>query len=168
VYGDLPRTHIADAVRSVAVQYRSRLGGGSDNLRQRPSAEVWSPLEYAAHVRDVIAVQRERVMVALLRDAPTFASMRRDERAVEQRYNDQDPALVGRQIVGAADALASLLDSLSPAEWERIGVDKWPERAVRNVEWIGRDTVHEEVHHLFDVSRSLQDQPGSPDGIGSG
>lgn len=107
-------------------------------------------------------------MVALLRDAPTFESMRPEERVVEQRYNEQDPTEVGRQIIGMADALASLLESLSPAEWERIGVYNWPERAVRDVEWISRHTVHELIHHLFDMARSLQDQPGTPTGIGSG
>jgi len=51
-------------------------------------------LEYACHVRDVLRFQRERVALAQAEDRPRFASMRRDERAVAERYNDQDPAVV--------------------------------------------------------------------------
>lgn len=169
VYVELPRERIAEALRTVAAQYRARLlGTGVDALRRRPAPDVWSPLEYASHVRDVLAVQRERVMLALLHDAPTFTSMRRDERVVEQRDNESDPAVVAGQVVGAADVLASLVDSLAPDEWARVGVYPWPERTVRDVEWIGRHTVHEEVHHLFDLARALQGPAGTPSGIGSG
>jgi S-DNA-T family DNA segregation ATPase FtsK/SpoIIIE len=168
-YASLPRDVIGDALRSVASQYRARLlGTGVDALRLRPAPEVWSPLEYSSHVRDVLVVQRERVMVALLHDAPTFEPMRRDERVVEQRDNESDPVVVAAQVVGAADVLASLLESLAPAEWERIGIYPWPERAIRDVGWMARHTVHEEVHHLFDLARSLQSQPGTPGGLGSG
>lgn len=51
---------------------------------------TWSALEYTCHVRDVLAVQRERLVSALTEQRPLFAPMRRDERAVEQRYNEQD------------------------------------------------------------------------------
>lgn len=168
-YAALPRERIADALRSLATQYSARLlGTGPDALRRRPGPEVWSPLEYSAHVRDVLLVQRQRVLRALLHDAPTYEPMRRDERVVEQRDNEADPEVVARQVVTSADQLAELLEGLDACEWERIGVYPWPERTVRDVEWIGRHTVHEQVHHLFDVARSLQAQPGTPSGLGSG
>lgn len=129
---------------------------------------MWAPLEYAAHVRDVVRVQRERISLALVHDVPTFASMRPEDRVVEDGYLDQDPEVVGEQIVGSADALAALLEALDDREWRRSGIYNWPTPEARDVAWIGRHTVHELVHHLFDVARSLQGQPGTPDGIGSG
>jgi len=169
VYGDLPRVEVSSALAEVAEQYVARLTSSSgDALRRRPAPEVWSPLEYAAHVRDVLEVQRERVMVALLHDAPTFEPMGREERVVEWRYNEQDPLDVAREMRRNATDLATVLDSLDDAGWSRIGIYNWPERAERDVAWIGRHTVHEQVHHLFDINRSLQGQPGTPTGLGSG
>ncbi len=169
VYGDLPRHEVSRALAELAEQYVARLSATSgDALRRRPGPEVWSPLEYAAHVRDVIEVQRERVMVAVLHDAPTFEPMGREERVVQWRYNDQDPADVAREIRRNTADLGTVLDSLDDDGWARIGIYNWPERAERDVEWIARHSVHEQVHHLLDIHRSLQGQPGTPAGIGSG
>lgn len=169
MYTDLPRASISSALAEIADQYAARLGATSvDALRRRPAPDVWSPLEYAAHVRDVLEVQRERVMVALLHDAPTFEPMGREERVVEWRYNEQDRAAVADEIRRNAADLASVLDSLDDDGWSRIGIYNWPEPAERDIAWIGRHTVHEQVHHLLDVNRSLQGQPGTPTGIGSG
>ena len=115
----------------------------------------WSPLEYGCHVRDMLAVQRERVLLAQAEQTPPFASMRRDERAIEEAYNEQDPYVVADQIVAAADALTQTMAALDDAGWERTGVYPWPEPAVRSVEWIGRRIVHELAHHLFDNRRLL-------------
>jgi hypothetical protein len=160
---------VSRSLADVAEQYVARLAATSDAaLRHRPAPDVWSPLEYAAHVRDVLEVQRERVMVALLHDAPTFEPMGREERVVEWRYNEQDPAGVAGEIRRNAADIGTVLDSLDDTGWARIGIYNWPERAERDVVWIGRHTVHEEVHHLFDINRALQGQPGTPSGIGSG
>jgi S-DNA-T family DNA segregation ATPase FtsK/SpoIIIE len=124
-------------------------------LREHPFPGTWSCLEYGCHVRDVLAVQRVRIQQAQEVDQPEFVPMGRDELAVAQRYNDQAPAAVAEQLMGAAAALVALLDSLDGAAWARTGVYRYPERALRTVEWIGRHTVHELLHHLEDVDRVL-------------
>lgn len=168
-YDHLPRDEISAALTAIAEQYVARLTASDDDaLRRRPRPEVWSPLEYSAHVRDVLEVQRERVMVALLHDAPTFEPMGREERVVEWRYNEQEPSVVGRAIRQGSADLATVLDSLDDRGWARIGIYNWPTRQERDVLWIARHTVHEMAHHLVDVNRSLQGQPGTPAGIGSG
>lgn len=128
-------------------------------LRAHPRPGSWSALEYGCHVRDVLRFQRDRVAAAQADDVPLFTSMRRDERAVEERYNEQDPRAVARQLVAAADDLAAMLSALDEAGWLRSGVYPWPVRAVRTVEWIGQRTVHELAHHLFDCRRLLADTP---------
>jgi S-DNA-T family DNA segregation ATPase FtsK/SpoIIIE len=124
-----------------------------DRLRTRPAPEVWSPLEYACHVRDVLLVQRERVLLAQVEDQPEFVPMRRDERAVGARYNEQDPVTVLAAIPTAADDLAATLDGLDATGWARSGIYTYPERAVRSIEWIGRHTLHELRHHQGDIER---------------
>jgi hypothetical protein len=151
-YTALRRPDIAPGLRSGALTYEELLLGTDEGeLRARPRADVWSALEYGCHVRDVVLVQDGRVHQACRQEQPEFASMRRDERAVEQRYNAQEPTVVARQLIDAADALARTLDALDAAAWERTGVYHWPTTAVRTVDWIGRHTVHEVVHHLRDI-----------------
>ncbi|HUI47986.1 MAG TPA: DinB family protein [Acidimicrobiia bacterium] len=119
--------------------------------RTRPAAGVWSPLEYACHVRDVLRVQKERIELAQREVEPAFAPMRREERAVEDRYNDQDPGRVVEELVAAGGALVALLDGLDDAGWERTGIYNYPEPAPRTVEWIAIHTDHELLHHRGDI-----------------
>jgi DinB superfamily len=127
----------------------------ADQLRAHPRAGSWSALEYGCHVRDVLRFQRERVLLAQAEDTPVFTSMRRDERAIEERYNEQEPLAVARQLMRSARHLAETLRGLDEDGWQRTGVYPWPVREVRTVEWIGQRTAHELAHHLFDCRRLL-------------
>jgi hypothetical protein len=159
-YSALRRDEIAPELRTLAGRYRELLTGVEDGrLRARPRADVWSPLEYACHVRDVHTVQETRILQASTEDRPDFASMRREERAREEDYNGQDPAVVASEIHAAAVTVARTLDALDDAGWDRTGVYHWPTTEVRTVDWIGRHTVHESVHHLHDIERILDGAP---------
>jgi hypothetical protein len=113
-------------------------------------------------VRDVFEAQRERIGLALVEHEPAFAPMRREERVVEDRYNEQDPAQVADELGLAASALAHMLESLDEEGWQRTGIYNWPTTQVRTVEWIGRHTVHEGRHHLWDIDRLLGGSPPEP------
>lgn len=123
--------------------------------RRRPAPEVWSPLEYTCHVRDVFDVQRTRLHLALRADRPEFAPMGREERAAAYAVEDPEAVLAG--LTAAADALAAAFAGLRGAQWERAGVYPWPERRERSMVWLGRHTVHEGEHHLLDITT-----PGPP------
>lgn len=154
-YESLDHRQILDAVGSFAGEHRRLLNSvPADQLRGHPRPG-WSALEYGCHVRDVLRFQGERILLAQAADTPEFVSMRRDERAVEERYNAQEPPVVGREIVMAGRQLAVTLTMLDAAGWLRTGIYPWPVREVRTVEWIGRRTVHELAHHLFDERRLL-------------
>jgi hypothetical protein len=120
-------------------------------VRRRPAPEVWSPLEYACHVRDVLAVQRERIALTLREHEPEFEPMGRDERVVRDRYNEQDPSVVANELIDANDALVLLLQSLDHDQWQRRGWYNYPERELRTIQWIGTHTVHELLHHRTDI-----------------
>jgi DinB family protein len=153
-YETVARADIPNAVRALAPRYEAVLAETEDGmLRGHPIAGTWSALEYCCHVRDVLHVQRDRVLLALAEEQPAFAPMRRDERVVDERYNEQQTADVARDLRAAADTLAETLESLDDDGWERTGLYNWPSKQLRTVEWIGRHTIHEGEHHLQDIHR---------------
>ena len=61
-----------DAARDIsaaAAELADILRDGRTDPRTRREPEVWSPLEYGCHLRDVLLVQRERVLDARRNDA---------------------------------------------------------------------------------------------------
>jgi hypothetical protein len=125
------------------------------DVHRRREPEVWSPLEYGCHVRDVLLVQRERVLDARRNDSPSFRPMGRDERVDHDGYAEQDPDAVARQLDDAAAMFARVLDRLGP-DWDRTVVYNYPTRSERSLRWVAVHTVHEAQHHLLDVRRQLR------------
>jgi hypothetical protein len=153
-YDDLDVALIAETIRSFAGGYRAVLvdGGLDEQLaRQRPAHDVWSVLEYACHLRDVLLVQRDRALRALVEDRPQFPPMHREERVVLAGYADESLDGVAAQIAMAADLCARVFDDLSPDQLRRTLIYNYPQPTERDVAWLGRHTVHEGVHHLMDV-----------------
>jgi len=143
-------------VRDVGSTGRPSAPGARDEaLRGRRQPDVWSPLEYACHVRDVLTVQQQRVLRTQTEEQPTFPPMDRERRAVDEGYDRQNPAEVALALLAAGVDLAELLSRLDDAGWGRTGVYEFPEPAVRDVDWMARHTLHELTHHLMDVDRGL-------------
>jgi hypothetical protein len=160
-FESLDRQQILTELSALADEQRQLLEAVDPHaLRAHPRHGSWSALEYGCHIRDVLRFQRDRVVQAQAEDVPRFTSMRRDERAVEERYNDQDPRAVAVQLAARARDLAATLGALDDVGWLRVGVYPWPVPAVRTVEWIGQRTVHELAHHLFDCRRLLAAESG--------
>jgi hypothetical protein len=82
--------------------------------------------------------------------------MRREERAVEERYNEQDVEQVLRDFEQAANSFANVLGSLDEQQWHRTAVYNWPEAAERTMAWLARHTLHEGVHHLRDIDTLIE------------
>jgi DinB superfamily len=155
-YGSLARPDIPPEIRGYGLRYAELLDGtDGPSLRAHRRPGVWSALEYACHLRDIYGVQRGRVLQATTEDTPEFAPMRREERVLEENYNAQDPLVVASEIASAADSLARTLEDLDDTGWASTGIYHWPTTAVRTVDWIGRHTVHESVHHLADIQGLL-------------
>lgn len=122
---------------------------GRPDVRDRPAPEVWSVLEYAAHVRDVHVLFAERVRLMLDEDEPTFANWDQDATAVEADYGSQDPAAVSVELIGAAGTVADLYASVDGTTKQRRGVRS--NGSVFTVESLGSYHLHDVVHHLHDV-----------------
>lgn len=155
VYEDVPVADIPARLRALGPPYAEALRHDGDDLRAHPIDRTWSALEYACHLRDVLLVQRERLALALAEDEPTFTPMRREERVIELRYNEQATAEVAKQLAAAAGALADAFADLGEDQWQRRVIYNYPKPWSRTLAWVGQHTVHEGVHHLGDVERVL-------------
>jgi len=124
---------------------------GPGDVRTRRSPDTWSALEYGCHVRDVLLVQRERVLAACLTDTPSFDPMHRDGRVAHDGYAEQDPVAVARQLRDAALLFTNVLARLEPDEWDRTVMYNYPAPWERSLRWVAVHTVHEVHHHLRDV-----------------
>lgn len=119
------------------------------DVRERPDDATWSPLEYAAHVRDVCAVFAGRLRLMLDEDEPTFADWDQDAAAVAGGYAEQDPAAVSAELTTAGHAIADAFAAVPAGLWERRGVrGNGSQFTIRT---LSQYFVHDLLHHLHDV-----------------
>jgi hypothetical protein len=138
---------VARAVRDNAAAWQSVLR--RPDAGDRPAPDVWSPLEYACHVRDVLRLYDERLVLMLEQDDPLYADWDQDAAAVEQRYAEQDPEQVGEQLARHGRAVADRFADLGDAQWQRRG--RRSDGASFTVDSFSRYFLHDVVHHLHDV-----------------
>ena len=139
---DLPAT-----VRALTARWQAALARST--AAERPRPEVWSVLEYGAHVRDVNRVFTERVRLMRAGDDPLFDNWDQDAAAVEGRYGEADPSVVADELAEAAEAFAAEYATVGPEESERPG--RRSNGSVFTVRTLGQYYLHDVVHHLHDV-----------------
>lgn len=121
----------------------------AEGATTRPDPQTWSPTEYAAHVRDVHRLFAERLRLMLDGDDPLFANWDQDETALAERYDLQDPALVGPELTAAAADVAAVYAGVRGEQWQRPG--RRSNGSVFTVETFGLYHLHDVVHHLWDI-----------------
>jgi DNA segregation ATPase FtsK/SpoIIIE, S-DNA-T family len=162
VYEDLAVEAVAATVAAAPAAYREALAGHPPGtLLRHPGPTVWSALEYTCHARDVLLVQRDRVVRALVEDRPAFERMHRDERVALCAYETEEPDAVLAGLAVAADLWCLLVGGLDAAGWCRPLDYNLPDARDVDVTWLARRTVHEVTHHLDDV-RAVLRRVGSP------
>lgn len=154
VYDTIPAREVADAITN-EVRTITALLDAASSPEVRRDAATWSPLEYACHVRDVLLVQRERVLTARREELPEFGAMGRDERVDHDGYATQGVDDVARQLQDAALLFGNVLDRLGADDWNRRAVYSYPTRQERSLEWVAVHTLHEVVHHVLDIRRQV-------------
>lgn len=147
VAADLAPAGIPADVEDAAGRWRAVLT--RPGVATRPAPGVWSPLEYACHVRDVLALFARRATAIRTEDTPTFANWDQDATAVAERYGDQDPAVVAEELGAAADLAVEAFSDVADADWSRPGVRSNGSRFT--LATLGQYFVHDVVHHLWDV-----------------
>ncbi len=103
-------------------------------------------------MRDVFRLFDMRLHRMLDEDDPTFANWDQDETAVAERYGEQDPTVVGRELVAAGDQIADSFAAVTAEQLGRTGTRS--DGARFTVETFARYLIHDPVHHLWDVGRT--------------
>lgn len=151
--GEVDPRGVIDAVPEQVTFWRTVLV--HPDARRRPTPGVWSPLEYACHVRDVYDVFAARVAVALDEDAPVFPSWDQDEAAVAGAYGEQHPLAVADELTARADLMVAALARVREADWGRAA-----ERSNGShftIATLVQYFLHDVVHHEHDVRHQLVD-----------
>ncbi|MDX6199763.1 MAG: hypothetical protein QOJ79_2914 [Actinomycetota bacterium] len=118
-------------------------------VRDRSQPDVWSPLEYACHVRDVFVLFDQRLVRMLTEDDPLFENWDQDETAVQDKYAEQDPAALAEQILPPAEQLANRFAQVT----DRARTGRRSDGAVFTIDSFARYLLHDPVHHLHDVQQ---------------
>ncbi len=122
---------------------------GDETLRRRPRPEVWSPVEYACHVRDVLLTFAVRLHRGVREDRPALDPMYADWRAERFGYGATHLDVLLAELASAAEGFANEVRAVPDDAWGRTVVRR-PEEE-RTVRWLVRQAAHECVHHLRDV-----------------
>jgi hypothetical protein len=142
-------TDLAQATRDNVARWNQALDHPDASVR--PAENVWSALEYGCHVRDVHLIFAGRVQQMLAEDDPVFANWDQDSTAIEERYGEQAPRVVGEELANAAEIVASVYDTVSGDQWERQG--RRSNGSVFTVASLGRYHLHDVIHHTHDIAR---------------
>jgi DinB superfamily len=128
-----------------------------DYLRTSPEFGVFSPIQYGAHVRDIVRVYTDRMVLGLERDAPTVPIFNPPQEEWE-RYNRLDAAELGEDVIAQAQRLADLASGMEPDNWRRIVVNDRGVYGVYSFTLAGLacNAVHETHHHLLDATGALE------------
>jgi len=144
---EVPPEAVAQMIRENAAAWPAVLARA--DVRLRPRDDMWSPLEYGCHVRDVFRICDARLAMMLADDDPTFPNWDQDATAVNDDYAAQDPDRVATEIQEAAAHFADRFDTVSGVQWSRPGLRS--DGCRFTVESFARYVIHDPVHHLVDV-----------------
>ncbi|MGH9138381.1 MAG: DinB family protein [Acidimicrobiales bacterium] len=150
------REDVTQRVRDGAAAIADHLAGAGVRAAERPEPQRWSAMEYAAHVRDVLLVMRDRFVVGLVEDVPSFMPMYRDERVQLGLYGAVTAEDLAGELAASAAMFGRLFDAIDPSQLGREVHYGWPEPAQRSLLWMGQQVVHEVEHHLGDITGDLE------------
>ena len=142
----------ADAIAAVAAlpgRWSEAIDGLTDaDLQRRPIPTMWSIVEYADHVREVLFGMRFLSDTAVGAPGTDLGHAPEPVFAPEPRPIDIGAALSG--LSAEAEQLTAALAAAPPTAWGSIVVVNG-ERV--DLHWIVRHAVHDPTHHLRDVAR---------------
>jgi hypothetical protein len=149
------REEIGPRVDAGTAEIAGLIVADPDRSAMRPSAQRWSATQYAAHVRDVLLTLRDRLVIGVVEDNPSFKPMFRDER-VDLGFYDADPAdAVAEELRSATAMFIRLFEAIDPTLLWRPVQYGVPSPVERSLLWMGQQAVHEVEHHRSDIAENL-------------
>ena len=151
--GALPASDLGGVAVDSAGAWRELLATDDDgHLRTNPAPGVWSPIQYGAHVRDMLVVFGDRILLAVAEDDPNVPWFDPGEDGWDS-YNRLDRGDLADDIERQATRLAAIVGDRTESDWSRTarrdGVDSF---TVAGLACFG---VHEAHHHLLDAAGRL-------------
>ena len=151
------RGNLVERISRAADPWPARLR--LEDARRRPAPAVWSPTEYAAHVRDVAGVMAGRLEVILTHEDGEFPDWDQDAAALAADYASQDPGEVSAELRPAVETLAAAFAAVGGEQWDRSG--RRSNGSVFTAYTLGVYALHDFEHHLHDVG-GAPPAPASP------
>lgn len=149
----------AVSLRAAVLEWQRILGEMSGAEAQlRPSPSVWSPIEYAAHTRDVVAANFRAFDVVLNIDGirsstPIPTEQDLDSEAIARNYAAESvtevATVLAERISAFADRAQTAMTGWNHRAWLGSGQEVDPG-------WILKHAMHEVLHHLRDVREMLK------------
>jgi len=126
-------------------------------LRTCPEPGVFSPLQYAAHVRGILTVYTDRMVLGLNEDHPVVALFNPGQ-AEWDSYNLLGRDEVADEIEAQGRRLAATIDLAFPDGWSREVINDRGVYGVYtfSVGGLACNATHETYHHLLDATGTLQ------------
>jgi hypothetical protein len=125
-------------------------------LRTVPAPGIFSPMQYGAHVRDILRVYGDRILIMLEEDSPVFPQFNPEE-SVWDGYNRLGREELAEDLEAQAQRLATILGKLEPDQWSLAMVRDGGTDGVYTftVAGLASYAVHEAHHHLLDADGTL-------------
>jgi hypothetical protein len=146
------REAVLASLEGIGTAVRQRIESAS-SIRIRPSVDVWSALEYAAHTRDVARFYGRRIHAVLAEDRPQLHSVDFEALATGGRYHEELESEVLRALASETDEVVRQLRALTASGWLRVGIGS--DGGQRTVLELSRRLAHDAVHHLLDIDEVL-------------
>ena len=124
-----------------------------DVLLLRPSPRTWSPLEYMAHVSEVIPWYVARIQKVLREAEPQLTAFDWDRAASDGKYRQRGIERVASDLQRACAALAEVARSVTGDDLAHAGTGS--DGTPRTVQTLLARAGHELAHHELDIRRGL-------------
>jgi len=144
-------TMISSRILTAAQSLAELIESSGHRSATRCSPELWSPLEYACHVRDVLLNLRDRLIVALNEDNPLPKGLYGTPRIEQGLYRGDRVDEVGKEVRMAASLFVRTWDRIPLDQRHRTMVYGYPTVANRSLTWVAAQALHEVEHHLADI-----------------
>jgi hypothetical protein len=152
----VPREEVGPRIAAGTARIADLLAGAPADAAVRPAPGRWSAMEYAGHVRDVLTMLRDRVVLGIVEDNPAFKPMYRDERVDLGLYAADTVDDLAAELAMATAMFTRLFGSVDPGALDRPVQYGYPDPAQRTVLWMGQQAVHEVEHHGDDIAENLR------------
>lgn len=116
---DDPLTVLRESLAALTELMRATPG---EQWNRSPAPDEWSPWQVLVHLADAEAVMGLRVRMIVTQDRPIIVGYDQDAWAARFARLDPDPQATFKRWRVLREANLRLYESLTPDEWERVGV----------------------------------------------